>query len=88
MQKALQEDGAADFASDISLKVSMYSNTDSDPPTSNIGQELSLGGISIVLPTADILPKKLAWRQKTDTEKRAALSHYMYALINEEKGCL
>jgi len=83
----LQEDRAANFASDISLRVSVYSDTDSNPSVSNIGRELSLGGISIVLPT-DILPKKLAWRPKTKAKKRAALSHYIYALVNKEKGCL
>jgi len=67
--------------------VSIYSNTDSNPSASNIGQELSLGRISIVLPI-DILLKKLAWRLKTKAKKRAELSNYIYALINKEKGCL
>jgi len=55
----LQEDGAADFASDISLRVSVYSDANSNPSASNIGRELSLGRTSVVLPT-DILLKKLA----------------------------
>jgi len=63
------------------------SNTDSNPSASNIGQELSLGGTSVVLP-ADILLKKPAQRPKTKAEKRAALSHCIYALVNKEKGCL
>jgi hypothetical protein len=83
----LQEDGAADFTSNISLRVSIYSNTDSNLSISNIGQELSPGGISVVLP-ADILLKKLARRLKTKAEKRVELSYYIYALINKEKGCL
>ena len=88
LQEVLQEDRAADFASNISLKVSVCSNTNSNPPASDVGQELSLSETSVVLPVADILPKKPAWHPKTETEKRAALSHYMYALVNEEKGCL
>ena len=83
----LQEDGAADFASNISLRVSVYSDIDSNPSASNIGQELSLGRTSVVLPI-DILLKKLARRLKTKAEKRAELSYYIYALINKEKGCL
>ena len=54
----LKEDRAANFASNISLRVSVYSNTNSNISASNIGRELSLGGISIVLPI-DILLKKL-----------------------------
>jgi len=67
--------------------VSVCSNTNSNPSISNIGRELSLGGTSIVLPM-DILPGKPAWRPKTKAEKRAALSHYIYALVNKEKGYL
>jgi hypothetical protein len=67
--------------------VSVYSNIDSNLSASNIGQELSLGGISIVLP-ADILLKKLAWCLKTKAKKRAELYYYIYALANKEKGCL
>ena len=55
----LQEDKAANFASNISLRVSIYSDANSNPSASNIGRELSLGRISVVLPT-DILLKKLA----------------------------
>ena len=83
----LQEDRAANFTSNIFLRVSICSDADSNLSIFNIGQELSLGRISIVLPT-DILLKKLAWRLKTKAKKRAALSHYIYALINKEKGCL
>ena len=83
-----QEDKATDFTSDIFLKMSICSNTDSDLFASSIRQELSLSKTSIVLPIADILLKKPAWRRKTDTEKRAALFYYIYALVNEEKGCL
>ena len=39
--------------------MSIYSNINSNPPTFNIGQELNLGKISIILPAADILLKKL-----------------------------
>jgi len=67
--------------------VSIYSDADSNSSASNIGQELSLGGTSVVLPI-DILLKKPARRPKTKAKKRAALSHCMYALMNEEKGCL
>ena len=67
--------------------MSVYSNADSNPSISNIGRELSLGGISVVLPI-DILLKKLARRLKTKAKKRVALSYYIYALINKEKGCL
>ena len=83
----MQEDGAANFTSDISLRVSVYSDIDSNPSVSNIGRELSLGRISIVLPT-DILLKKLAWRLKTKAKKRVELSYYIYTLINKEKGYL
>ena len=55
----MQEDGAANFASNISLRVSIYSDTNSNTSASNIGWELSLGRISVVLPI-DILLKKLA----------------------------
>ena len=67
--------------------MSIYSNIDSNLSISNIGQELSLGGISIVLPI-DILLKKLARRLKTKAKKRVELYYYIYALINKEKGCL
>ena len=65
----------------------IYSNTDPNLSASNIGQELSLGKISIVL-LVDILLKKLVQRLKTNAEKRAALSHYIYAFANEGKGYL
>ena len=55
----LQEDRAANFASDISLRVSVYSDANSNMSASNIGRELSPGRISVVLST-DILLKKLA----------------------------
>ena len=67
--------------------MSIYSNANSNLSTSNIGRELSLGRISIVLPV-DILLKKPAWCLKTKAKKRAGLSYYVYALINKEKGCL
>jgi hypothetical protein len=67
--------------------VSVYSNIDSNPSVSNIGRELSLGGISVVLST-DILLKKLARRLKTKAKKRVELSYYIYTLINKEKGYL
>ena len=65
----------------------MCSDANFNTSASNIGRELSLGGISVVLPT-DILLKKLARRLKTKAKKRAALSYYIYALINKEKGYL
>ena len=83
----LQENKAANFASDISLKISICSDTDFNLPIFNIERELSLGGMSIVLPT-NILLKKLAWRLKTNTKKRVALFYYIYTLINKEKGYL
>ena len=46
------------FTNNISLRVSIYSNTNSNPPASSMGREFSSGGISIVLPTSDILLKK------------------------------
>jgi len=67
--------------------VSIYSNTNSNISASNIGRELSLGGISIVL-LIDILLKKPAQRLKTKAKKRAALSYYIYTFINKKKGCL
>ena len=67
--------------------MSVYSNADSNPSISNIGRELSLGGISVVLPI-DILLKKLARRLKTKAKKRVELSYYIYTLINKEKGYL
>jgi hypothetical protein len=63
--------------------VSVYSDANSNISIS----ELSLGGISIVLPI-DILLKKLARRLKTKAKKRAALFYYIYTLINKEKGYL
>ena len=83
----MQEDKVADFANNISLKVSVCSNTNTNLSVFNIGWELSLGKISVVL-FIDILLKKPAQRLKTNTEKRAALFHYIYTLVNEEKGCL
>ena len=62
--------------------MSVCSNTDTNPSISNIGREFSLGKISIVL-LVDILLKKLVQRLKTNAEKRAALSHYIYAFANE-----
>ena len=59
MQWVSQEDKAADFASDISSRVSIYSNANTDPSASDIGRELSLSGISVVL-FIDILLKKPA----------------------------
>jgi hypothetical protein len=67
--------------------VSVYSDANSNISASNIGQELSLGRIFIVLPI-DILLKKLVWCLKTKAKKRAALSYYIYTLINKEKGYL
>jgi len=87
LQEVLQEDGAANFASNISLRVSVCSNADSNLSVFDIGQELSPGGTSIVLPV-DILLRKLARRLKTKAEKRVELSYCIYALINKEKGCL
>ena len=83
----MQEDRVADFANNISSRVSVCSDTDPNLSTSNIGQKLSLGGTSIVLPV-DILLKKPAQHLKTDVKKRAALSHYIYAFANEGKGYL
>ena len=67
--------------------MSVYSNTDPNPSISNIGQEFSLGKTSVVLPI-DILLKKPAQRLKTNTEKRAALSYYIYTFANKGKGYL
>ena len=67
--------------------MSVYSNANPNLSTSDIGQEFSLGRISIVL-FMDILLKKPAQRLKTNIKKRAALSYYMYAFANEGKGCL
>jgi len=53
------------------------SDADFNTSVSNIRRELSLGRISIVLPT-DILLKKPVRRLKTKAKKRAALSNYMY----------
>ena len=67
--------------------MSVYSNADFNPSTSNIGQELGLGKISVVL-FIDILLKKPAQYLKTNTKKRVALSHYIYAFVNKGKGYL
>ena len=83
----LQEDRTADFASNISLRVSICSNANTNPSASDIGRELSLGKTSVVLPV-DILLKKLVWCPKTNIKKRAALFYYIYAFVNEEKGYL
>ena len=58
-QQVLQEDKTANFTSNISLKVSVYNDTDTNPSTSNIGREFSLGKTSVVL-FIDILLKKPA----------------------------
>ena len=73
---------AADFASDIFLKVSVCSDVDFNLSTSNIKQKLSPGGISVVL-LIDILLKKPAQCLKTKAEKRVALFYYIYAFINK-----
>ena len=67
--------------------MSIYNDADSNLSISNIGRELSLGRISVVLPI-DVLLKKLARRLKIEAKKRVALSYYIYTLINKEKGCL
>ena len=67
--------------------MSVYSDTNSNPSVSDIGRELSLSRISVVL-SIDILLKKLARRLKTKAKKRVELSYYIYTLINKEKGCL
>ena len=83
----LQKNEVVDFASDIFLKISVCNDADFNLFISNIKQKLSLGGISIIL-FIDILLKKLVQYLKTNTKKRAALSYYIYALINKEKGYL
>ena len=67
--------------------MSIYSDADTNLSAFNIGQELSLGGISVVLPV-DILLKKPVWYLKTNTKKRAALFYCIYAFVNKEKGYL
>ena len=67
--------------------MSICNNTNADPSIFNIGRELSLNKIFVVLP-ADILLKKLAQHPKTNIKKRAALSYYIYAFANKEKGYL
>ena len=67
--------------------MSIYSNTNANPSVSNIGWEFSLSKTFVVLPI-DILLKKLAQYLKTNIKKRAALSYYIYAFANEEKGYL
>ena len=66
----------------------MCSNANFNPFVFGIRQKLSLGDMSVILFAADILLKKPTWRQKTNIKKRAALSCYIYALVNKEKGCL
>ena len=66
-----QEDRTTDFTNNISLQVSIYSNTNTNPSASNVGRELSLNKISIIL-FMDILLKKLARCLKNDIKKRAA----------------
>ena len=87
LQQVSQEDKTTDFTSDISLKVSICSDANTNPSASDIGRELSLGKISIILPV-DILLKKPVQCLKTDAEKKAALFYYMYTFTNEEKGYL
>ena len=67
--------------------MSIYSNTNSNLSVFNIGQKLSLGKTSIFL-SIDILLKKPAQCLKTNTKKRAALSHYIYAFTNKGKDYL
>ena len=67
--------------------MSVYSNANPNLSASDIGQELSLGRISVFLPV-DILLKKPAQHLKTNTKKRAALFYYIYAFANEGKGYL
>ena len=58
-----QKDRTVDFASNISLKVSIYSDTNSNLFASNIGQKLNPGRTFIIL-FIDILLKKSARRLK------------------------
>ena len=67
--------------------MSVYSNANFNPFVFDIGQELSLSGIFIVL-SIDILLKKLMQRLKTKAKKRAELFYYIYAFINKKKGYL
>ena len=83
----MQKDKATNFANNISLRVSVYSNANTNPAASNIGQELSLSKISIIL-LVDILLKKPVQYVKTNAKKRAVLSYYIYAFINKKKGYL
>ena len=82
-----QEDGAANFTNNIFSRVSVYSNTNPDLSASNIERELSLSEISVFLPV-NILLKKPVQRLKTNAEKKAALSYYIYAFVNKGKDCL
>ena len=77
----MQKDKAADFANNIFLKVSIYSNININLSACNIKLKLSLNRISVVL-FIDILLKKLVQYIKTNTEKRVALFYYIYTFIN------
>lgn len=81
------EDGAADFASDISSRVSVESDADSDVSSVRGGRALSPEGTSVVT-IEDLLTVLSVKRPKTVDEKRAALPDCLYRIANTEKDCL
>ena len=83
----LQEDRAADFASNISPKISVSSNTGSDISATVKRRELSPRGTTVILP-ADILAVKPTQRPRIDAKRRAALPNCLYAFANKKRVCL
>lgn len=83
---AIQEDGAADFASDLASFVTINSNVISQVSAREEEDRILNENItSLALPIEHMEKQK---RAKTDAEKRAVLPDILYELANEATGCL
>jgi hypothetical protein len=83
---AIQEDGAADFASDLASFVTIDSNVISQVSAREEEDRILNENItSLALPIEHMEKQK---RAKTDAEKRAVLPDILYELANEATGCL
>jgi Helicase conserved C-terminal domain len=83
---AIQEDGAADFASDLASFVTINSDIISQVSAREEEDRILNENItSLALPIEHMEKQK---RAKTDAEKRAVLPDILYELANEATGCL
>ena len=83
---AMQEDGAADFASDLASFVTVDSDVISQVSAREEEDRILNENItSLALPIEYVEKQK---RAKTDAEKRAVLPDILYELANEATGCL